>query len=448
MSDSRKFSRAKEKAATENGRVGDGLWILVLASGYLRTDLNSVNLGDAAQLENALEQLRTHLDNPRLVCVANSPKDQGIIRDVPVSHRAAGYIAGRARSQVWSSLVPRRVGSAVRALLLLWNARRSGRGKGLWLLSRPGREALEELIDADALYISGAGTLNDRYATTVGALWCVLMRAASLLGKPVVLSGQQIGPLRNRSARFLAAWGLRSAEFVGVREPASFDEARKLRIPENRLVLTGDDAWDLPSAPINKARRVLRSAGIPEAFIAANIRFDAATGWSHGDVGRFAHVLDRLGDKYELPIVFVRLLYGNNDDYQSARLIQSQMREHSFLIDEEMGGQLTKAVLSIARCAIGVSYHFCVFALSAGTPTVGIYRTEYMAHKFRGLTRLQPRTIRCIADPLFTPETVQSAMEDMLTDEAVGRHDSTNESHVRYEGNTQAAVNFLIGRLA
>lgn len=447
MSDTRKFRSSTEKAATENGRVGDRFRILILASGYLRTDLNSVNLGDTAQLENALEQLRTHLDNPRLLCVANSSKDEGIIRGVPVSHRVAGYIAGRARSQGWSPLVPRRLGNAVRALLLLWNARRSGRGKSLWLLSRSGREALEELIDADALYITGAGTLNDRYATSVGALWCVLMRAASLLGKPVVLSGQQIGPLRNRAARFLAAWGLRSAEFVGVREPASFDEARKL-IPRTRLVLTGDDAWDLPPAPIDKARRVLRAAGVPEPFIAANIRFDAATGWSHGDVSRFAQVLDRLGDKYELPVVFVRLLYGNNDDYQSARLIQSQMHENSFLIEEEMGGQLTKAVLSIARCAVGVSYHFCVFALSAGTPTVGIYRTEYMEHKFRGLIRLQPRTSRFIADPLFNPETVQSEMEDLLTGEVAGRHDSTNESQVGYEGNTQAAVDFLTERLA
>lgn len=50
-------------------------------------------------------------------------------------------------------------------------------------------------------------------------------------------------------------------------------------------------------------------------------------------------------------------------------------------------GSDVKGTLGLVDAAVGSSYHFSLFALTMGTPAVGLYQDDYYRMKFEGLTR-------------------------------------------------------------
>ena len=90
-------------------------------------------------------------------------------------------------------------------------------------------------------------------------------------------------------------------------------------------------------------------------------------------------------------IAFVRMLYANHDDERdSAVSVAATMRAQCYFVNEELDAPTTKALLRRAFVAVGASYHFCVFSISAGAGAFGYYRSPYMVHKMRGLERMWP----------------------------------------------------------
>jgi hypothetical protein len=321
--------------------------------------------------------------------VANSLREDADRDTIPVSRALIAYLAGSSRGV--SRLVPPQIGRFVRSLLLWFNAKRIVAGKPPVLISEAGRVALDELAAADALFLSGAGTLNDRYATSVGGFWCILFRTMAALRKPVVASGQQIGPLTRPLARLVVKWGLRRIDAMGVREPVSFECAVRLGIPEERVVLTGDDAWNLAPAPAELARSILIRHGISGPFIAAQVRFGSSTGWRPTDGPAIGETLSQVAEDLALPIVFVLLSHSRlgNDEQEAVEIVNRYVRGERVVLTERLDAGTTKAILREAIVGIGVSYHFCVFGTSAGTPVVALQSSTYLRHKMRGLAVLQ-----------------------------------------------------------
>ena len=53
---------------------------------------------------------------------------------------------------------------------------------------------------------------------------------------------------------------------------------------------------------------------------------------------------------------------------------------------ESLSAALLKGVLGSAHAAIGMSYHFCTFALSQGVPAISLYTGDYYRQKAIGLS--------------------------------------------------------------
>ena len=204
--------------------------ILVVASGYTHSPTSSYNLGDRAQLTCTAERLKAAFPESRLIAIANSLNDQVASDDLEISYSAIRYLTSPITIPVIRGRLPTRVGQAARSFILLVNARRIARSKAPRLLSAIGRSAIQEMFESCALFISGAGTFNDLYVSSVGGVWAVYIRCMSSLGKPVAASGQQIGPLRRPSRRAVAKWALRYVGLLGVRDPISLRSALALGI--------------------------------------------------------------------------------------------------------------------------------------------------------------------------------------------------------------------------
>jgi predicted TPR repeat methyltransferase len=248
-----------------------------------------------------------------------------------------------------------------------------------------------------ALFISGAGAFNDNYMTGVAGFWGVLARCMSAIGKPVVASGQQIGPLRRFTRRALAKWALRRIAVLGVRDPRSAASALAIDVPRHRIVLTGDDAWELPPASPELADEALRRRGITGPFIAAQIRFGSSVGWDTADSRRLAASLDQLSAELGLPLVFVPChMSVGADDRTAAESVRQHLTLPSAALDNQLDAPATKAVLGRAALGVGTANHFCVFAASMGTPVVGLHASPYMEQKISGIAELWPNHVAAL----------------------------------------------------
>jgi polysaccharide pyruvyl transferase WcaK-like protein len=367
--------------------------ILFLASGFTYRTRNSKNLGDVAQQQATIERIRERFPSARILAVANSVNDLPSIPDLDMSYALIRYLMGTDRGRGKA----KRLGAAFRAAKLLMNAQRIAIGRRPVFLSREGREVLEIIRNADAVVVSGAGAFNDTFGGSVAAVWALVLRIACALGKPAVVSGQQIGPFKKWTPKVITTWGLRYAQVIGVRDPISAETAVRIGLPSSRVVLTGDDAWFLKPCDSSEAMEILVRCGVVGSFIAAQVRFDKATNWKAEDSVALASVIDRISVLYEAPVLFLRTHYAtDSDDLSAARAVQIHLSQPCHMLEEELSPSQTKGVISLARAGIGVSYHFCVFSCSSGTDTIGLYKSPYMNQKMIGLSALSPENIIAI----------------------------------------------------
>lgn len=386
----------------------------MIASGFTYALKRSRNLGDVAQQATTISRMREALGRPEILAIANSLNDRSDMEDVAMSYHLVGYLTSPPRQSLLANLFPKKAVAAFRAGLFLWNARRVRHGRSTVLLNEIGTKALQELRDADGLLVSGAGAFNDRYGDNVAAVWAIVMRSVAILGKPVVVSGQQLGPFSRFLPRIIARWALNSAMMVGVRDPISIDVASDIGIPRELVVLTGDDAWGLKPAEKKDVLDVLERNGINRPFIAAQIRLDPATDLSNNDAPTLGRILDSLSYSMKMPVIFIRMYYAKkDDDATSAKLVCDYMKSHPTVIEEDLEPSLTKGILQQASVAIGISYHFCVFASSAGTPTIGLYRSAYMEQKVEGLTKMWPGHVAGFPIDLVLEEQVNERASEM-----------------------------------
>src|SRR3990167_6942879 len=89
-----------------------------------------------------------------------------------------------------------------------------------------------------------------------------------------------------------------------------------------------------------------------------------------------------------MPIVIVPIALNPGDsDIVSGKELAKLVRSAQILVMENnnLTPGLVKGILGKAFGVVGVSYHFCTFALSQGVPAVCIHDGDYYLQKARGL---------------------------------------------------------------
>ena len=240
------------------------------------------------------------------------------------------------------------------------------------------RAVVAAVAAADGVVIAGGGNLASTWPLHVYER-AALAGVAARLGRPLVVSGQTLGPdLRGRD-RELVADLIGSARLVGVRESTSLGLAADLGTVA-RLVV--DDASFVSMESVSMAPDTDRDGVLVSLSLSLGRAPRAET------VDRIAALVDAAADATGRAVRFhahFGPLVGRESrgDAVLHDEVRARMRTPSTVIPT---GDVAGAA-SLARSAallITGRYHPAVFAAPAGVPVLGLVTDDYTAVKQRG----------------------------------------------------------------
>jgi len=285
-----------------------------------------------------------------------------------------------------------------RILALLGGAFICGRiGRIPFFVSHRCREVLEVMVSIDGVYSSGGGNLNDIWLRQELLPRAVTYRVAALLGKPVVLSGQGIGPLTSRIGKTILKWGLKYVGYIGCRDRSeSEDLLCSLGIPKDKVASLGDDATDLQIIGKDEIDHILILESVPQddrRMIAFHVRLHNFTKDFRAElIPVLARLCDDLIERLNVKILFIPISQYStkhyDEDIGDAFEVFSKMqrRNNVYFINRRLYlPQEIKGIISTCNLLVGFSYHSWVFAMSCRIPCFGLFYGEYFRHKSSGL---------------------------------------------------------------
>ena len=265
---------------------------------------------------------------------------------------------------------------------------------GLLDADDPALAVIDAIRTSDGVAVSGGGNMASTWPSHIFER-ATIGEIARLAGKPLVVSGQTLGPhLDDADSRLVAAL-LSSAALVGLREKPSHELSLALGVPAGLANQTVDDASFLSEQ--DRTTDAAADAAAPYALVSLSTHVGvedraefqqavadlldhvvAATGL---DVRFYAHFAsldpaESRGDTVMHDAVMARMSSAGDTavDGRSPRVAT---------IDE--GDSVAAAQLARgAALVVSSRYHPAVFAVSGGVPTVGIPVDDYTTTKLTG----------------------------------------------------------------
>lgn len=241
----------------------------------------------------------------------------------------------------------------------------------------------------DGLHIVGGGNLTDTFPLELFRKCCVI-HAFAEQHKPIMLTGQQLGPFKRQVLRKALGGALRKANFVGLRDPGeSLTFCSEAHLAQGSFAFMGDDSLGLPPADDSSVRDLLEQHGLrANEFLALNLRFTPYALKDSSCFKTFALLVDRLARLFGMPILVVpiQLVDSDSDVVSGQKIVDAASSAPISLMQQQnLTAPLVKGVIGKAFGAIGVSHHFCTYALSQGIPAVCIYEGNYYRQKAEAL---------------------------------------------------------------
>lgn len=368
------------------------------------------NIGDDAQAYSAADRLRRLIPGLEVRPARMYEEDDGalwpavelvasprlyVVASSWLTVKAAGILRGMGLGRVGAmlfhlSLVTR----VVRLLVAGWCWRRFGVAP---LMDARGRDAVKEMGGVDAVYCSGGGNLNDIWLRSELVPRAVSYRLAHVMGKPCVVSGQGVGPLKSRAGKMVLGWGVKHVAFFACRDlEESAEHLRAIGVPEEKVASLGDDAFDLAVVPVEAAEAILEAEGVPlsgKPIVVVHVRFTNFVSDIGGKGSPFtAELCDELIERTGCHIVFIPITNcarrAGDRDIGDAFDVYAGMKHResvSFLIRRPYTPPEMKAVVARSKALVAYSYHAWVFALTSGVPAFGLFHGEYFRGKSSGL---------------------------------------------------------------
>lgn len=268
-------------------------------------------------------------------------------------------------------------------------------------LNDRGKQLLNHLNSADLLFNVGGGNINSKMCKP----WCLCNRfivywICKILEKPVILSGQTIGPIDNMGIdKKIARFFLNKVDVITLRDVTSMSILKDIGVTKPIIKETGDDAVLLPDISAEEVKKIFLSEKIEvhHPLIGFNMKGFLKYTLS-GAVEKLEHfnqamaeTADRLICELGAKIIFIPTDYGiDSDDRPLMAEVLKLMKQNSNanILMDEYDGETLKGIIGQMDLVIGARYHFIVFATTMQVPSIGIAMGEYQLAKLKGILTL------------------------------------------------------------
>ena len=259
---------------------------------------------------------------------------------------------------------------------------------------------IDAVAGADAAAVAGGGNMASNWPMHVferAALGVI----AEAFGRPLVVTGQTLGPRLDPAERELVGGLLRRARLVGVREHASERLALELGVPLDRLAANRDDATflglgiggGLGGTGTSGDEGRADAAGVTGAAVApilVSLSLHLGGLPRPQAVAGLAAALDGLAERAGRPIVF-HPHFGSLDPSRTAgdEVLHDEVRAAMRAPAEALQPGDPRPAARLARGAamlVTSRYHPAVFAGPGGVPVAALSADDYTAVKLRGAT--------------------------------------------------------------
>lgn len=260
------------------------------------------------------------------------------------------------------------------SVLVLWSAvlaprvlvRRIPGAEGAWVRA---------VKSAKTVWCNGGGYLTDDGKKEARAILLTAIIATSS-GSRLVMTGQGLGPIRTATTRRLMKLAAnKTSQLIcreGVAGPSLLAE---LRIPRSRYRSGVDDACSLPSTCIPAETAALAVHFRKSAFHQYASRVEEALKET---------IADELSKQNKVRLfVFHERPSSERVVYESWRKSFSNSTNIEIIQYEDP--RILRGSLRQCSAAIGMAYHFYLFALLEAVPALALFHGQYYAAKFSGV---------------------------------------------------------------
>jgi coenzyme F420-reducing hydrogenase beta subunit/polysaccharide pyruvyl transferase WcaK-like protein len=376
------------------------------------------DIGDEAMPHADRLNLRANINNLDIVMCSPDPEYTSKFH----GERSIHDITGLSCSRTADLTTKFQVTASTLLFLLGTFAERMGLHMRLWPTARL---FLDEIACADLLFNVGGGNLTSVIPTELYKK-CTTYLAARILKKPIILSGQTIGPFTKRRDAQYACFCMNHVNLITFRDKEiSHQRLRAIGVSKPIMLDAADDAITIPLIPQEEAKRLLRSHAsaswwnlqsslIVVMNLKGSLKIFKGEGRSSGlerEVNLMAMIADKLVDVCGAKIFFLPTDYCPGvDDREVHRDILARMKFalQAISIEDEYDDINLKGIIALADVAIGVRYHFAVFAASVLVPFLGIASGVYQQTKLKGRADL------CELPQCFVPDDMEFAIFDQV----------------------------------
>ena len=230
-------------------------------------------------------------------------------------------------------------------------------------------KVISALKKSDLLLSGGGSLLQDTTSTRSLVYYLSVMNLARMLGKPVMLYANGIGPVRKDANRSRVRKVVEQAAAVTLRDHSSAKELREMGVKRPDLLVTADPVFRLESADPARAKQLLAQTGLPEGrdFVAVSVRdWAAAEKFPTG----MAALCDHLRREYDAEVLF--MLMQPEVDRGMTESVRKEMKETSYVLDVPSTPREMMAVLGQAKLCLAMRLHTLIFAARMAVPTLGL----------------------------------------------------------------------------
>jgi polysaccharide pyruvyl transferase CsaB len=269
-------------------------------------------------------------------------------------------------------------------------------------------DVLKTLRRCDALVSGGGSLLQDHTSTRSLLYYLMIILAAELYRKKVMIYANGIGPVRKRINRALVRRIVGRADVITLRDAVSAQELHSMGVRREDIRVTADPVFTLSGLPAEEATGLLTKSGIPSErpYVCISVR-----NWNA--IGMFktliAALCDHIADVYGRTVILIAMQTPNDIavSYEVARL----MKNEAYVLDTRYTAQQIMGIIGGADFVLAMRLHTLIFSARMCVPLIGMVYDPKVAAYVEALGMPLAGDVRS-----FDLETAKAAVKAVMDD--------------------------------